>query len=213
MPKDAAILDRIQSHLEEVQAHRTPLTVLMESDFQLGWINLKLKNSSLLDSMSEGDHETLKKRILAHVGSADEQTFIAQNKATGEKYVEKRNAVIDSEQIYAQKFAALSDLEQQLSHEGETSDKASLAAYFVCAYSRLYTNSVRDQAGFAALETAIAIYREQVKTGHLPEALPEGTPADPFSGKPFLYEKKGNHFTLRCQGQDLSKKETLSFEF
>lgn len=212
MPKDGPTLDRIQNELRQVQTGRVSPATVFEYDLQAVWQGLTLKK--WLDPGMGYRTDKLEKRIRAHAGTADEREFIAKNRATMERYLKRQLAVLGSERSYAEKFAAIGALNDRLRREGENSDEASLAASMLVSYSRIPTLAVRNQAAFNALETAIDLYRIQLSTGRLPDALPGDTPKDPFSGKPFLYEKKSDgDFTLRCQGMDLIKKEVMTFEF
>jgi hypothetical protein len=72
---------------------------------------------------------------------------------------------------------------------------------------------IRNKTHFNAVKAAIEIYIIKAKTGKLPDALPADLPGDLFSGKPLLYEKTADGFTLCCRGKDLSKDEIYKYEF
>ncbi|GAH88746.1 unnamed protein product, partial [marine sediment metagenome] len=45
------------------------------------------------------------------------------------------------------------------------------------------------------------------------DTLPDSSPKDLFSDKPFLYDKTTDGFVLCCQGKDLGRDEVYEYEF
>ena len=70
--------------------------------------------------------------------------------------------------------------------------------------TRTYVLSVRGEAEFAVLQSAIELYDILAQTGELPETLPDYFPKDPFTRLPFTYEITSEGFILSYVEQDSS---------
>jgi len=79
--------------------------------------------------------------------------------------------------------------------------------------SGFYGLQVLSTARLNAFDTALAVYLIKGQTGHLPEALPDGLPRDPFSGEAFDYEITQEGFTLRCRVKPVDRRQVQQFEF
>lgn len=103
---------------------------------------------------------------------------------------------------------------KQITSEFDPNDPASRIAWnFLPAIENIISLKVRADSHFNAIKTAVEIYLNKIKTGKLPDTIPQGLPKDLFSGKDFKYEKTNDSFILKCQGKDLFKDETFEYAF
>ncbi|MBN2183288.1 MAG: hypothetical protein JW715_15360 [Sedimentisphaerales bacterium] len=85
-----------------------------------------------------------------------------------------------------------------------------LAGTFVPSFSKIYNQETMRRTSLNATLTAVEICLSRIKTGKLPDELPDGLPKDLFSGKDFMYQKIAAGFVLRCPGKD---SDIYKFEF
>jgi len=119
------------------------------------------------------------------------------------------------EMPYYEGAKRLEELEADI--EKTISMEALFAKVFAPATDRILLLQHRHQAQRNGLITAINIHIAYSETGKLPESLDAGWPVDPFSGKPFVYEKTEEGFVLKCLDEDLPgrerRKEYYEYEF
>lgn len=77
----------------------------------------------------------------------------------------------------------------------------------------LYNLQLAHRSNLNAILTAIEIYRASATSGHLPQELPDGLPGDPYSGKPFGYERTAEGFVLRGRVEPTDQTEPWKYEF
>jgi len=76
----------------------------------------------------------------------------------------------------------------------------------------LFKSRVKHTAQINSIKAAIKIYLIMVKTGQLPEELPDYLAKDPYTGRDFLYEITDDSFVLGCQSDIFEKgKERFTF--
>jgi hypothetical protein len=156
------------------------------------------------------DDGAFKTKILERIGKADPE-FYARNIAYWNNFMERVEAAFDMP--YAQAYAELGRLDKQLPQDFDSNPDATLAVCFAPTFQRIYSLNIRLKAQSNALRAAVAVYLSHAKTGRRPEALPVALPRDPFSGKPFVYERTDEGFMLRCQSDDLLRNEAYEFEY
>jgi len=70
----------------------------------------------------------------------------------------------------------------------------------------------RHTAQINSTKAGIELYLIMVKTGQLPEELPDYLPKDPYTGRNFIYEKTDDSFVLGCRSDIFLKgKELFTF--
>ena len=116
------------------------------------------------------------------------------------------------EMPYEDAVVEIQRLDKKWADEFDSNADATLTACLAPNFSRvydfshIYLQSMRLRAQSNAIRAAVAVYLSRVRTGRLPETLPESTPGDPFSGKPFAYEKAHDHFILRSGAREDPKR-------
>lgn len=145
---------------------------------------------------------------------AGDEAFFERNRAHWSGTIAGIVAILDSGLPYVQMRDKLGDYVTQMTEGARSYPDATITGILLPATSRVYLLRTRSRAQSNALQTAIGLYAVRARTGQLPSVLPADAPADPFSGKPFLYEPASDHFTLRCQEKEESDKaEANSYEF
>ena len=80
--------------------------------------------------------------------------------------------------------------------------EATAAFVLMARYAKCLCVDSRAQTRLNAVKAAIELYLINIRTGQLPDALPQDLPQDLFSGRDFSYEKNEEGFILRCQAKD-----------
>jgi len=200
--------------------------LVTSEDYTLSAVRpLKIEIEIVTDLMQMKNIEKLA-RVLADssVGAltgSDEKKVREIVKAANEKtleqarqiYLQRMNSamvVLSTPMPYELAYARL----KQMSDNFDPNNPAEAAAgAFMPAFAKIYTQDTMRRTSFNAIITAIEIYISRIKTGKLPDELPQNLPKDLFSGKPFEYKKTADGFILRCQGEDLSDKDKKIYEY
>ena len=117
------------------------------------------------------------------------------------------------EKPYKQAYEGITAKSKQICKEAEENEDALLPSIFLPALSKCYSLSIGWKTNCDAMLTALDVYILAAKNGKLPTELPQSSYIDHFSGKPFIYEITDDGFTLRCQQEDLDKKEVHEFHY
>jgi hypothetical protein len=209
MPADVETLQWLKTQLATVPTRALSINHAMKLEQEVVLRTLQIDNIDMLV-------KTLKD---AGMGVTDEML-----EAVDEMYLEKCREhyanhmsaiqnVLSAQMMYAKKYSELKKLDDRVQSEKEENTDAVLTAFLVPATAKAYNVSVRANALNNATRTAVDIYILKAKTGKLPDVIPADSPKDPFSGKDFEYEKTKEGFVLRCQAEDLQKKEIHQYEF
>lgn len=127
-------------------------------------------------------------------------------------YYDRILALLDKP--YTEVIAGLEEEFRKVSEASDNgNDDALLSAALVRPLAKYYNYSPRRKTDYDALLTALDVYIATAQTGQLPEALPESTYIDHFSGKPFIYETTEDGFILRCRQEDLIDKEIREYPY
>jgi hypothetical protein len=119
-------------------------------------------------------------------------------------------SVLGSSMPYDQAHAEF----ERLASDFDPDDPASVAAgALLPALPRVLTLKVRSEAQANAMTVGVDLCLQRAETGKLPDALPAGSPKDPFSGEDFEYERTDDGFILRCRGKDLDKDTAWEYAF
>lgn len=211
---DEAILTWLKNQLTANQGVSLSLLKALSMDFELALQSIRTNVKTLSwirRKLAEGiADETTKK----NVSNLTDDELIVRAREPYEKYLNSIFPVIDSNMLYADKYAGIHKLTEGLKNE-YGSDPAANQVIMACAEHvlKLYSLHVGDTARLNALMLALEIYYVRAKTDKLPEILPKGLPKDPYSGKDFDYEITKDGFILRCRVKPIDEREVRQFEF
>ncbi len=205
MPQDTQSLTNLKKQLMEIDSIPFPIkpAILAERECTLKFMTKEQLPDVV--KLCEMDESTKKKLL-----SLDENA-ISRNRTYFENYYNVVIAAFDMS--YLQGCAAFKNLEKKLKEDANSNPDAILTNVVSPSSDKIFSLTTRFKTHNNAIKTAIELYMIKAKTGKLPDTLPADLPGDLFSGKPFIYEKTAEGFILRCQGQDLSKKETYEYKF
>jgi hypothetical protein len=153
--------------------------------------------------------DTDQKSLLEIVTKVNED-ILGQNRRIYTGRMKSALTVLSTSVPYEQAYPRL---EQLMDDFDPNNPKEQIAGVFTPALGRVLTLKTRAETHANALKAAIEIYLTKIKTGRLPDALPEDMPKDLFSGKDFEYEKDENGFLLRCNKKDLGKDGIHEYKF
>lgn len=209
IPQDTEILTWLRDELTEFE--KQPYSVKPGLDWKREAGIISMTPDRIGHVVESGlDDGTLKQKILQKVRVADKQ-FFDRNKQYWNNYMAEIITAFDLP--YPQAQPRLARLDARPSEEFSKNPDATLTVALAPTWQRIHTLSVRLQTHTNAIKAAIEVYLMNARTGTLPDALPDGSPGDLYSGKPFQYEKIADGFILRCRGKDLEKDEPYEYEF
>jgi hypothetical protein len=113
-------------------------------------------------------------------------------------------------------YEQLKKTEAMPSEDLKNNPDAFLAAMATPGVSKIYLMDLRNNAHNNALNCAVDIFIENSKNKKLLDSLPSDWPNDPFSQKPFIYEKTADGFLLKCNENNLPeevKKDIDKYEY
>ena len=116
----------------------------------------------------------------------------------------------DSEMTDEQRLAEMQKVICELS-EAYAIETSSFG-YSWSVIDALLTRQVGHTAQVNSTKAAVELYLVMVRTGQLPEELPDYLAKDPYTGRDFLYEKTDDGFVLGCQS-DILKRGKQRFTF
>jgi len=133
-------------------------------------------------------------------------------------YAEFIDSVLDtlaSDMPYEQTYAKIKSLGKELEEKAEDNPAITwvIGSSAAGEIHRRYGIHVAHKAHINAVKAAIEIYLLKTTTGRLPDALPNGLPKDPFSGKDFEYKITKDGFVLRCRAKAVNVREVIQYEF
>jgi len=206
MPLDLETLISLKAKLAEVPFKTPSLRVAMRLEKECFSSEMRVdKRDKLLDLCSgPGDVSDLDKTALKRITEGDE-VFFAKNRDYYIKHMNSLDAVLESSMPYAEVYSRLKQLNERPAKEMPDNPAATLTSLLTPAFDRIYSIDIRTKTICNALRTAVEIYMIKVKSGKLPDALPDGLPGDLFSGTDFKYEETDDGFALRCQGEEFQK--------
>jgi hypothetical protein len=208
MPEDKETLRWLKGELAKIA--EAPLSVQPALDGEREANLISMSPEKLTKALDSGIDKRFRDMIAKSIRDKDEE-FFQKNREYWKNYIGRIEAAFDLP--YAKAHSELKRLAEELLKESEKNRDAVLTAAFCPTMARICTLSVRSRTHFNAVRAGIEVYAIKASKGRLPDTLPSGLPQDLFSGKAFEYEKAGNGFVLRCQGKDLDKDTTYSYEF
>jgi hypothetical protein len=134
-------------------------------------------------------------------------------RAYGSNYVGSARAILSGQTPYAESYAKLQGLAQQMEQAAAQDPAIRLVKSIAPAMLRVYVLQTRHKADFNALGAALDLYLAKAGTGRLPQALAVDSPRDPYTGSAFKYQPTTTGFVLECGAKDLDKNEARRYEF
>jgi hypothetical protein len=214
MPEDLETLIWLKAKLAEAPFKTTSLRVAMHSEKECFSSEMQIdKRDRLLDLCTgPGGTEGLEKMALKRLTEGDE-VFFDKNRDYYIKHMNHFDEILESMLPYAEVYSRLQQWSEKAEKEITENPDATLTCLLLPAFGNIYSIDIRTKTICNSLRTAIEIYIIKARTSKLPDTLTIDLPGDLFSGKPFLYEKTADGFTLRCQGKDLLRNEIYKYEF
>ncbi len=202
MPPDLETLTWFRDELAALDEH--PFSVCPSLDWKQEAGVLSMSPERIGGVVQAGlDDGELKTKALERVRKAD-PPFYARNIAYWNDFLGRIQAAF--QMPYEAARAELQQLDKQPWNDFDKNPDATLTACLAPTFANIHRLSVRLQANSSMVRIAVDLYLSQVQTGRLPEVLPENAPADPFTGKPFEYEKTADGFLLRYHDKEGSEK-------
>ncbi|UCD50445.1 MAG: hypothetical protein JSW27_23335 [Phycisphaerales bacterium] len=115
------------------------------------------------------------------------------------RFLDSAAVILEGDSSYQDTCTRIEQLIEGVHAEGMKGSAIAFMYPCVDTVDDYYTMHINAKALANAVKVALAVYRLKAETGRLPEALPDGLPGDPYSGKDFEYEITGEGFTLRCR--------------
>jgi len=215
MPPNEEALRMIREQLDAEPLVCELLPIRVKQDFErliqaierTGTTTLSDLRQSLVDKATDEAHRK-EAMALTH----DELLMLIQDSYAG--FLDSAFGVMDSQMPYEQKYIRLENLAEQYQERAITNPEVILALQIRAqTLPDLYCIGTTHAALFNAVKAAIEIHLLKSTTGRLPEALPEGLPKDPFSGKDFEYNLTKEGFVLRCRVKDITLDDVREYEF
>jgi hypothetical protein len=200
----------LKTQLVTVPIRPLSIKAAMEVEREVALETMRLENIEELKSLLIG--QPADPNLIKRIDSLDE-AFFEQSRRYYKQFIESYQVILDKNAPYVETHQQLKGLNEKAKADAAKDQAAALTNAFAPAMWKIYGHEVRSRARLNALKAAVEIYLVKAGTGRLPEALPDGLPKDPFSGRDFAYQVNKGGFTLRCQGKDLDKDEIHSFEF
>ncbi len=209
MPPETETLTWLLAELAKLDEQPYAIAPVLDWKHEAGRISMspeKVRNVAQT-GLDDGD---IKRQILERLRTAD-SPFYTKNIAYWNDFMDRIQAAFDMP--YAKAYPELQRLGKKPFDEFETNQDATLTTCLAPNFLRIYVLALRLETQSNALRTAIGIYLATAQSGRLPEVLPTGSPNDPYTGKPFQYERTDEGFVLRCRVKDLDKDEAYEFKY
>jgi len=211
MPPDIDILTWLQGQLTVQGAPRSPaiwMETAPELELQFMRTNPKRLASWRKHVQENTEDRSDKKDIL----SLTDEEVLLRARQSYDKFLNSVNRIIGSDIPYAEEYAEMQRLSDELEHQPVSNPVILL---WLCAEPVIpcYSIYVRQAAHFNAVKAAIEIYLATAKTSRLPDTLPDHAPKDPYSGQDFEYETTQDGFVVRCRVKDIYDGKVWQYEF
>lgn len=221
MPEDKATLLKLKKHLDASADRLAVMKVSFNGEKHMITPHLEKDSPKRLTSemvrvdfvgMDEPvDDEPVAKELFRMLDSGDEQIY-KDIKQYWFNVIDAQIAAFDLP--YSKAYNKLNkEIPDKVTAHAKKRPEAFMASILMTAFGRVYLLSIKDQASLNTLRAAVDVYLTKATTGKLPSRLSPGSPNDIFSDKPFIYEKTGEGFILRCPGKDLDKNVAHEYSF
>jgi len=212
------VLGFVSADAETVASLRSRLTPLLElprsavpasiTDFELALQAVRRDGKTLAEVRQSLAEATPNIPEQGHREFTDE-ALLARLREPYMEFLESAHRIMASEKPYNETRAEMETLIGELERTVTSDPVASRVEQSLRQWERLmrwaervsvlYRLQTLTTARLSALEAALAVYRIEAQAGQLPETLPGGLPADPFSGENFEYQVTDEGFSLRCR--------------
>jgi len=205
------ILQWFSGGLLEIESSAVPFAQCVEQELQLAGMYMQKDTveSVLPCRFEEWANARLPRQAAKFAVSAPEQ-FFPRNQKYWERYAERVRAALTLP--YAEAYSALKELDERATDDAESIDGV-MTGLFAGNLHPAYNVHTRTHTFSNAVVAATGVYLACTETGKMPDALPEDSPKDLFSGKNFEYMKNGQAFALRCPGKDLLENRHWQYKF
>lgn len=209
MPADVETLQWLKTQLATVPTRALSINHAMKLEQEVVLRTLQIDNIDMLVEILTGAGIEVTDEMLEAVN----EISLAKCREHYSNHMSALQNILNATTTYAKKYHELEKLDERAHAEVKDNKDATLTDFLVPATAKVYNTSVKANALNNATRTALDLYILKAKTGKLPDALPDDSPKDPFSGKDFEYEVTKNGFILRCRAEDLEKKKIHQYEF
>lgn len=198
---DISTLNWLRNQLTSIQATQPQAKDALVNDFSIA---LKWKEQAIKDvpvaSIADDKNTQIK---LSEILNNDE--LLAKNL---EYFRQHANRIIQAFSLpYPQGYEQLKVIGNFPTEDVKNNPDAFFASLFAPAVSKVYILNLRIKVNENALNCAVDIFIENAKYKKLPDSLPADSPGNPFSGKPFIYEKTNEGFILKCNENSVPEEE------
>ena len=209
MPADVDTLQWLKTQLATVPTRALSINHAMKLEQEVVLRTLQIDNIDMLVEILTGAGIEVSDEMLEAV----DEMSLAKCREHYSNHMSAMQNILSAPMRYTKKYSELKKLAERAQSEKEENTNAVLTAFLAPTTAKAYNNSVRANAINNATRTAVDLYIIKARTGKLPDGLPADSPKDPFSGRDFEYEVTKDGFILRCQAEDLEKKEIHQYEF
>lgn len=212
---DAETLTQLKSDLVQTNERFPSLSTNLKREVQATAAKMTRESTlATLRQAREAGVSIADDSVTTRLGQGDE-AFYNRNREFYLSMMETVTSLLEANTPYAQTCESIDSLGERLGKQMRNNPDATLASLALSPTSvrRPYQLAVRRQTNVNALQAAIDVYIALAQTGRLPEALPATCPPDLFSGKPFIYTKTPDGFTLHCQSRESADREPEEYEF
>ncbi|HUV65865.1 MAG TPA: hypothetical protein VMW24_18355 [Sedimentisphaerales bacterium] len=217
MPPNADTLTWFRGELAVSQGLPTSFAVRLRADAKAGLRYLRTHASSLRYLKKVFADMAKDEQAKERVRHLTDDQFLSRTGEELERFVDSIVRVLDNGMTFEQKRDQMQELvnKQTEAKGAESIIKAILLSGMnmgVGEIEREYPFLVGHQAHINGVKAAVEVYLVLVKTGRLPEKLPDYLPKDPFTGRDFGYEITDEGFALRCAGKEFPRRKNLEFK-
>jgi len=207
MPSDIEALTWLKDQLATTPGVSLSPVRALKIDIELALQNLHTHPETIARIRNRLTDEAAFRTPKEEIRSLTDERMVAliQKHASSvfDSFFESVNRIFESDKPYAQRYSEIDLLTYKLREHDCLVPLYDLTTVMLTPRSCELTVNLRTHIN--AVKAAIEIYLLKAKTGELPEALPNGLPKDPFSGRDFGYEITEGGFALRCQGTAFQK--------
>jgi len=195
MPPDAKTITWLKEQLAIVKGppYQLERTLKLHRDLDLQYLRIHpdtLAWQLKKDYPEAIEDESIRERLFAHASESYDN------------FLESSFQIIRSDISHRQKCSELDKLTTRFQERADAGNRVLRAEVIILGEAIPYMKCsfrymIWDATRFNALMAALEIYLAKIKTGRLPERLPDELPRHPYSDKDFRYEITKDGFTLR----------------
>jgi hypothetical protein len=198
---DIPTLNQLKDQIQSIQTIQPQAKDALANDLSiaLNWKEQAIKEIPV-ESFSDDPKDQQKFREIVNNDELLTKNF--------EYFKQYMNLVVQAFSLpYPKGYEKLKEIRDIPVEDAKSNPEAYFTAVFFPAVSKVYILDLRARANEYALNCAVDIFIENAKYKKLPDSLPANSPVNPFSGKPFVYEKTNKGFTLKCDENSVPQEE------